>query len=259
MHALYRAIAVAATTFIASVLGMVAQLAIPAQTLAESRGTVGAIVGLFTLLLALVLGLLIWTAFGVYVTQKSEAQSLGPVAIELDVVLEKYGAGGMLGRSEFRAALARSRARFFGDHNQTPRPWTIDETRNTLRGMSNYFDSLQPETDIQRNLLANARRLANEFAQTQMLMARQLANPVPDFLLSIVVAWSAALFFGNGVIAAINAVTVGAHIAGAVAIASAIFLILELSQPYSGLIRLNSDGIDQLKTSLDEAAAKSAA
>jgi hypothetical protein len=32
---------------------------------------VGAVTGLVTLLLALVLGLLIWTAFGVYSTQKA--------------------------------------------------------------------------------------------------------------------------------------------------------------------------------------------
>ena len=49
----------------------------PAQVLADSRGTVGAIVGLGTLLLALVLGLLVYTAFAVYATQRDEAQGLG--------------------------------------------------------------------------------------------------------------------------------------------------------------------------------------
>ena len=57
MHSYQRAIAVALATFGASVLGMALQLVVPAQVLADSRGTVGAMVGLITLLPALVLGL----------------------------------------------------------------------------------------------------------------------------------------------------------------------------------------------------------
>ena len=40
--------------------------------------------------------------------------------------------------------------------------------------------------------------------------------------------------------------TVLAHLAGAVSIGIAIFLILELSHPYTGLIRLSSEGIDRV-------------
>jgi hypothetical protein len=91
MDSLKRSIAIAATLFGASVVGMLLQWVVPAQVLTEAKGTVGAMVGLITLLLALVLGLLIWTAFSVYTTQQAETQSLGPVIIELDVLLEQYG------------------------------------------------------------------------------------------------------------------------------------------------------------------------
>ena len=46
--------------------------------------------------------------------------------------------------------------------------------------------------------------------------------------------------------AALNAVSLLAHFAGAVSIGIAIFLILELSHPYTGLIRLSPDGIDRV-------------
>ena len=49
--------------------------------------------------------------------------------------------------------------------------------------------------------------------------------------------WASALFLGSGLVAATNALTMLAHLAGATAIASAIFLILELSQPYSSISR----------------------
>jgi hypothetical protein len=262
MHALTRAGAVGAATFGASLIGMALQWVVPAQVLTDSRGSVGAMVGLVTLLLALVLGLLVFTAFSVYTTQQAEAQSLGPVVIELDVLLEQYGPEANRGRVGLREALGRSRRRFFGDVKRGPEAHTFEETRATMHWMNTYFDSLQPPTDKQGQLIASARDLAKKFAETQMLMTRQLANPFPPYVLFVVVCWASALFLGNGLVATPNAVTVLAHLAGALAIASAIFLILELSQPYSGVIRLKPGGLDRLLEVLGEvkigAAAKAA-
>jgi hypothetical protein len=260
MHSsLTRSFAVAATTFGASVAGMALQWILPAQVLTESKGPVGAMVGLVTLLLALVLGLLVFTAFSVYTTQQAEGHSLGPVVIELDVLLEQYGPEAIRGRVGLREALGRARRRFFGDIKRVPQAHTFEETRATMHWMNTYFDSLQPSTERQRQLLRSAQDLAKNFAQTQMLMTRQLSNPFPPFVLAVVVFWATALFFGNGLVAVPNAVSVGAHLIGAIAISSAIFLILELSQPYSGVVRLPSAGIDRLLAVLGQADAKEAA
>jgi positive regulator of sigma E activity len=258
MNSLRQTIAVVLTTFGASVVAMFLQGVVPAQMLAESRGTVGAMVGLVTLLLALVLGFLVFTAFSVFSTQQSEAQSLGPLVIELDVAFERYGSDAAIGRSGLRAALERSRRRFFGDIHRGPQPWTFEETRATLLWLSGYFDSLKPLTDRQHESLATARDLVKRFNDTQMLMARQLANPFPPYVILVVVCWASALFFGNGLVAVVNAVTVIAHLAGAAAIGSAIFLILELSQPYTGFVRLSSAGVDRLLLALAEIEAKRA-
>jgi hypothetical protein len=225
---------------------MALQWILPAQVLTDSKGTVGAMVGLITLLLALVLGLLVFTAFSVFTTQQAEAQSLGPVVIELDLILEQYGPEAIRGRIGLREALGRSRRRFFGDMKRGPLAHTFEETRATLHWMNTYFDSLQPSTERQRKLVNSAQDLAKNFAQTQMLMTRQLSNPFPPFVLVVVVFWAAALFFGNGLVATPNPLSVGAHLVGAIAIATAIFLILELSQPYSGVVRLSPAGVDRL-------------
>ena len=87
-----------------------------------------------------------------------------------------------------------------------------------------------------------------------MLMARQLANPFPEHLLIVVVFWACLLFLGDGLVATPNAVTVAAHFLGAIAVASAVFLILELSHPYSGVIRLSPAPLDRLMLQLGDAA-----
>jgi hypothetical protein len=246
MTPLYRAMIVAAITFGASLVGMALQWEVPADALTASKGSVGAMVGLVTLLLALVLGFLVFTAFSVYATQQSEAQSLGPVIIELDVLLEQYGADVQGARTGLREALGRARKRFFGNVKHGPQAHTIEETRATMYWMNTYFDKLQPPTERHRQLLTSARDLAKKFAETNMLMARQLANPFPPYVMGVVVCWAAALFLGNGLVAAPNTITVLAHLAGGIAIGSAIFLILELSTPYTGLIRLSPDSLDRM-------------
>ena len=105
------------------------RLVVPAQVLNNSKATVGGMAGLVTLLLALVLGLLVYTAFTVYSTQQSEAQGLGPIVIELDDLLEQYGPEALRGRVALREALGPSRRRFFGNPEKGPRTHASEEAR----------------------------------------------------------------------------------------------------------------------------------
>src|SRR5271166_5695581 len=71
MNSLILAAIVFAVVFAGGVIGLRLQRALPeSYTTGGPRDMIGAVSGLLTLLLALVLGLLIWTAFGVYSTQK---------------------------------------------------------------------------------------------------------------------------------------------------------------------------------------------
>ena len=49
-------------------------------------------------LLAIVLGLLIWTSYGVFTQQQSEAATLGAQLVQFDVLLDRLGPEGALGR-----------------------------------------------------------------------------------------------------------------------------------------------------------------
>ena len=150
---LTRAIVVGLTTFAASALGMGLQDLVAPDVLTASKGAVGAMIGLVSLLLALVLGLLVYTAFSVFTSQQSEAYSLGPIVADIDLALEHYGPEGASGRAGLRASLERSRVRFFGDAEQGPRPFTFEEMKTIFAGLDGYFDSLQPATERQRRLL----------------------------------------------------------------------------------------------------------
>ena len=69
---------------------------------------IGAVVGLLTLLCALVTGLLIWTAYGVYSGQNTQIQALASKVMQLDLALSDYGPEANPARAQLRDALGKT-------------------------------------------------------------------------------------------------------------------------------------------------------
>ena len=66
--------------------GLLLQLAIPAHVVADGRGAVGSVIGVVALLIALVLGLLIWTSYGVFAVQQAQGvQAAAALVITLSI------------------------------------------------------------------------------------------------------------------------------------------------------------------------------
>src|SRR5271168_4533723 len=81
---LARTLIVALLTFVSGLLGFLLQWLLPVQEVAGAKGIICSIIVFVTLLLALVLGLLIWTTYGAFIAQNAESQSLGPLILKLD-------------------------------------------------------------------------------------------------------------------------------------------------------------------------------
>ena len=122
MKPLSRSILVGLILFAAGLVGLFLGQAAPAAMLTVSKGTIGGVIGLVSLLLALVLGFLVYTAFAIFATQQSEAYSLGPVIADIDLALAQYGPEAAGGRAGLRASLRRTRTRFFDDPIMGRRP-----------------------------------------------------------------------------------------------------------------------------------------
>ena len=230
-------------------VGLGLQLIVPAAVVAEGRGAVGSVIGVLALLIALVLGLLIWTSFGVFSSQQIESNSLRVTTLQLDYLLEQYGPEAIPGRMGLRASVKGSRERFFsgkGPETET----SYERARQNLHGIDSFFATLHPQDDERKQLLATAKPMALSIVHTQLMMTRQLINPVPSLLLVMVQVWASLLFLGFGVMGNVSVFSVIADAAGAFAIASAIFLIIEFSEPYSGLFRISPAGIDKVISEL---------
>ena len=249
----YRAAIVAVAAFVSALIGFGAQLLLPAAYVVESKGMVGSVVGLVASLLSLVLSLLIWTSHGLFTTQQSQLQTIGHSIVRLDFFLKAYGAEAERGRALLREHVKRIRARLWDDLDGRRFIYHSDLPEDVLR-MIAFFVSLHPANDQQRHYLQSAREQFGTIVDTQMTMIRSLVNRVPTLLLVVVLGWSCVLFFGYGLVSAVDALTVFLASLGSICVASAVFLILELSDPYSGLFRMPREGFDGLIRTLTKRA-----
>ena len=231
------ACAVALAVFAGGAIGLTLQRLLPDEfTAGGPRDMIGAVVGLLTLLSALVLGLLIWTAFGVYSAQNLAIQTLAAKVLQLDLALTDYGPEASGGRALLRQELAKT----------LDATWNSDQTSsdfaahnlgaaiNNLRHQDGLLKSLDPTTDRQTQALAAARRTIDSIGQSRLAMSFALYGAISYPLVYIVVGWGVALFCGFGLMSKGNAMSVVALVFGALAVASAIYLVLDLSSPYSG-------------------------
>ena len=82
--------------------------------------------------------------------------------------------------------------------------------------------------------------------QSRLVMSLQVASPpVSWVLIAILTFWAAALFFGVGLYAEPNALVLAALTFGALSIAFAVFLILGLGEPYTGVFRVNPAALQE--------------
>ncbi len=239
-------VGVCALTFVFGYTGMWLQKLLPESHMTSgARDMIGAVMGLIALLLALVLGTLVGSAYGFYATQKANVEAHGRAldpARHGAQVLRARGRADSRGTEEIdRAGLQRDLGRSISTRRNTG---SADLVTGFDR-LNNAVAALKPTTPEQTAALPTINVSIGIIEQTRFLMALQLASPISWPLLIVVVSWAMLLFAGYGVMARLNGTAVFAALIGAFAVGSAVFLILELNQPFMGLFRLPGAAMQQ--------------
>jgi len=252
MWTIWLCIGVAVVAFAFGVAGLYLQKLLPEpHTSDRSRDMIGAMVGLISLLLALVLGTLVGASYSFYSTQKSEMETFAARAVQLNLALIEFGPETAPARARMKETLEGIHVMVWGGKaGLTPDQLSVSEPLPHLQELDEYVASLDPKTPAQRQFAAAAAGDAAAIEQTRLLVSMQLASSISWPLVMIVVSWAVILFCGYGLLSRINATTLTALGLGAFAVGSALFLILELSQPFSGVFRIPSGAYDQMLASL---------
>ncbi len=243
------AFAVGVAVFVGGSLGLLLHNILPEkQVTGGAKDMIGAVVGLLTLLSALVLGLLIWSAYGVYAGQNVAIQTLAAKVLQLDLALADYGPEA----EDVRAGVLKRIGKTIDDiwnSNESDANFVANNFAAALQNLRNRdaaLATLHPSTDTQTQALAAAKATVESIGQSRLQMSFALASPISIPLIVIVATWATILFFGYGLMSGGNTASFIVVAVGALAVASAAYLILDLSNPYSGTFRASSAPLEQV-------------
>lgn len=196
---------------------------------------------LIATLASLVLGLLIASANGKYETENSQIKQLIANIILLDNTLGQYGAEAEPVRVELRRDIGNAADKIWRQSPPVfgrPKPFQASSV-----GLSIYNEVLKltPKTDAQRFYQARAMDALVEIAKTRLLLFTTASGSIPLPFLIVLVGWLALIFASISLFAESNARTIAILCIFSFAASAAIFLILELSQPFVGLMMISDE------------------
>lgn len=236
MSSLSFALIVFGCTSAAALFGVLLGKLLPAHHLdGDSKDTIKLVMGLIATISALVLSLLIASANSSFNTQQQQLESFAIDVVQLDRILNVYGPDAQETRALLRQAVQAARTRM---------------TSNGKLGMTHDMQikadkfaialhALSPRTDIQQYARTQAFQLALSILRTRLLMSDSAGGAISWPFLAVLIGWLCVLFTGFGLLTRFNATSAAALMIGAFSVSAAIFLILELDEPYGGLISLS--------------------
>ena len=206
--------------------------------------------GLIGTIAALVLGLLIASANSTYETQSTQVQQLTADIVLLDQTLTQYGPETASARNLLRRGVAAMADRIWRENGADSR--AAEPFEATAAALTFYDEilKLSPQNDIQRSLQARAVDSVQDLGKTRLLLFAEAGRTIPMPFLLVLVSWLATLFASFSLFADNNATTIVALGIFALSASASIFLILELSQPFTGLMMISSEPLRHALTPL---------
>jgi hypothetical protein len=205
----------------------------------DSRDAIKLAMGLVATMSALVLGLLVSSAKGAYDTERSEVIQIAAKVAFLDRVLAVYGPEAAGIRVQVRENVEEGiRQMWPGEMRRPTRVAPDAQAGNMVYGA---IQRLSPHSDMQTAAKAQAAALAIDVAQVRTLLAAQSVPSISKPMLIVLVSWLVIIFLGFSVLAPPNGTAILALTVSSLAVSGAIFLILELDEPFGGVIGISSE------------------
>jgi Protein of unknown function (DUF4239) len=225
-----------------ALVGIVIRRALPEDHLSsDSKDVLKLSMGVVATLAALVLGLLIATAKNSFDARQTEINQITAYAIQLDRMLALYGQEAQAARVNLRQTLGPMVDRIWSEGASKPARTSPFQTTAESERLYQSLNELEPQNDAQRGLRARIVQLATDLAQARLLLFAQIGSSMPAPFLAVLIFWLTVLFAGFCLMARANATALVVLFVCALSVSGAIFLILELDQPFAGLMSIPSE------------------
>ena len=205
---------------------------------ADTKDTMKLTMGLVATMTALVLGLLVASAKGTYDAERSGIITMSAKIVLLDRMLEHYGPDSLPARQVLRLSMQEMIDHLWPETRAEQ--VRLDPSNSVGETLYDVIQKLKPTTESQQFHKTLAMNAAVDLGQSRWLLYEQSNSAISPTLLGVVVCWLAVLLFSFGLFAPPNRTALIALMVSAFSVSAAIFLILELDQPFGGIIKIPS-------------------
>lgn len=241
MSSIWMSVIIFVCVFSGSLFGLFLRTVLPGHHLSkDAQEAVKLGAGLVATLTALVLGLLISTSKGSFDATQAMVTQSGAKILLMDRVLANYGPE----TNEIRGLLQRflsdrivmiwpEAIRKFSHADFSKSAVDMEEIQAALR-------NLAPKNDLQRLFQTQAIQISDDLLQLRWLLFEQLQTSLPPMFLGMLLFWATILFACFGLLAPRNGTVLVVFFVCSLSVAGAIFLILEMEKPFSGVMKMSS-------------------
>lgn len=194
--------------------------------------------GLVATISALVLGLLISSASSSFEAQRNEVRQMAANIILLDELLERYGPEARPIRQTLRATIEPLVLQLWGELGARGRQ-AMAPIRNASRAYMALHE-LTPQTGAQRSIKKQTIQTATDIQRSRLMLFERSHAGIPAPFLAILIFWLTMIFVSFCLFSPLNPTSIVALIFIALSASGAIFLILEMGQPFDGLMQISS-------------------
>lgn len=233
-----------ALTFGAALAGLWLRARLPQHYLdGESKDTIKVGVGFIATMTALVLGLVTASAKNSFDAMDSAVKETAMQVLTLDSTLRRYGTDSAPIRQHLQQAL-ETRIRMIWPEGSSE-PIRLDPMRSEVgsmvEGLADEIRGLRPGNDLQRALRSRAVEQTEVLLQTRWFVLGGTRHLVPMLFLVILLFWLTITFTSYGLFAPRNTMVISVLFLCAVSVGSALFLVLEMDGPFTGVLRVSPD------------------
>lgn len=259
MRIVGRSLAYAAVAFLCALAGFYTHAHLPAEA-AQSVDLIRGVTALIGALFAIVLGLLVSSSYASFNSHQADFDSLVTTVANIDLLLKHFPAESDPPRLLLKKMVLRVLGRYWpGKRGGAGVVVSYRDLSSDVADILEINHASERFASIVRDDLNAIRDYSSKFVTIQSNIIRSLSNQMPSFLLVIVFSWACLLFFLYGCLCPGNVLAVFFLFLGAIAIASANFLIAELTNPYQGMFTVSSTAFELLLHSLIDVAESEAA
>lgn len=242
-----------ACIFGGALLGLLIQGFLPKHHLnAESKDAVKLGAGLIATMAALVLGLLVGSSKSSFDAVNSEITRGGAKVILLDRILAEYGPESHQTRADLRQGIANTVRQIWGKNAITEAKLTSLEGSKGMELVGDDIRSLVPATEAQRSLLGQAGQIQSDLMGARWLIVEEQQTALPTLFLFVLIFWLTMLNVTYGLFAPRNRTVISVLLVCAISVSCSIFLVLEMSHPLTGFIRVSGAPMEKALESLGQ-------